>query len=100
MYRTNFVARGLKNILLMVAGLVWIVFALALCLTALHLFTSPENPKVSLLSAITPLGAGVAAAHVLGLGIGAFFSFVTGATLCACGLAPKQPEDRQGLFLS
>jgi hypothetical protein len=82
------------------AGLVWIVFALALCLAALQLVVSPENPNVSLLSVITPIGVGVAAAHVLGLGIAAFFSFVTGATLCACGLVPKQPEDCQGLFLS
>ena len=100
MYKTVFVARGVKNILLLLGGLVWIVFALALFLAALELVVSPENPNVSLLSVVTPLGVGVAAAHVLGLGIAAFLSFVTGATLCACGLAPKQPEDRHGLFLS
>jgi hypothetical protein len=94
------VARGLKNILLLVAGLVWIVFAFVLCLVALQLLLSPQNPDASLLSHLTPLGVGVAAAHVLGLGTAAFLSFVTGVTLCACGLVPKGANDAQGLFLS
>ena len=91
--------REVRNILLLLAGLVWIVFALVLCFVAFQLLLSPKDPNVALLSHLTPLGVGVTVAHVFGLGIAAFLSFVTGVTLCACGVVPKSANERHGLFL-
>ena len=88
--------RYIKSTMLVMAGLCWIVVAVALCIFLYEYLTGGAGLQVfGFFFAVSPMTVLVGLVHFVGFAAGAALCFVIGVGLCAYGVVPAPESERK-----